>query len=756
MLRSTRTLLALAATIWTASIFAPALREEDAVLVALALLAALVGMRRAVPHRRAGSWAMVCVALAAVFAALPVDERARAMLARGVVAEVEPVAFGWRLVLDDGRRLLVRRTGDPHLDAFPQGFGLGARVRWRAEPPLPAPVSLRVVEAARRTQITRSLARARASLHERSLERFLADEEARDTGALLVAMTVGRRSAVGAELRRDLEDAGLVHLAVVSGLHVGALALFAARIGTPFAGRRRGARRVLAVVAASAIALVVPAAPPVARAALAVLVAHAAAGAGRGVPAPAALALAAAALLVGDPGLGRSWSFALTVAASLALALSGSRARGIRLGRAVDVALAPCLAVWPLLVLMTGRCSPWTPLANACAAPAALPALVTGWLALALPEGVARPALELAHACAGVILGVARHVASWPGSGWLAREVGPVWAGLQLAVTGVWLVRRPGAGRHAALVAAVALSAWPMVRPPLDPERAGVHLVDVGQGQAVVVSDGRGACLVDAADDRDPRGTRQLLAWLRRTRTQRLDALVVTHLDRDHSGGAHAVLRACDVGRLVLPPGGAASAEASRFVAEAHRRGVAVRTVSRGDVIRCGARTLRVVHPRAGSFDTDNEGSIVLVGSVAGVRVMLPGDAGVRTEAAFLELGDRGPVDVLVAGHHGARTSTSRTLLDALNPRLVLVSAGAGTRFGHPHPEVVDRARDAGARVAITSRRGTLSVRVVRGRLVVSAFEDVQRDGREGREEEHERDDREDDARRAERLRVVR
>jgi competence protein ComEC len=103
-----------------------------------------------------------------------------------------------------------------------------------------------------------------------------------------------------------------------------------------------------------------------------------------------------------------------------------------------------------------------------------------------------------------------------------------------------------------------------------------------------------------------------------------------------------------------------------------------------------------------------NDDSVVLRVSYAGATVLLTGDmeaAGESTLAA-------GPADVLKVGHHGSRTSTSAGLVGETRPRLALASLGHGNRFGHPHPEVVERLAKAGAPLLRTDLEGTIDLRI--------------------------------------------
>ncbi|MCU0253676.1 MAG: ComEC/Rec2 family competence protein [Acidobacteria bacterium] len=480
-----------------------------------------------------------------------------------------------------------------------------------------------------------------------------------------------------------------------------------APLGGPHGRGRRGA----ALAAALAAMLLLPAEPPVRRAGLAVLFARAGRLAGRGAPPAAALAGAAALLLALDPELGRSYSFSLTVAATLALVL-GARASGW--GARWRLFLGPILATWPILVQMTGCAGVWSPVANLLAAPAAAPALLGGWIAVLLPAGTlaASAAEAIARLGAEWFLLVARSVAAWPGSGQIAAPAGAAWLVLHEALTLGWLVTR-GRCALALGLAAIASFAWPLRPAPAAPPESSLEVLDVGQGQAVLVRSSDQALLIDAADDRARDGTRALIQALRARRVTRLDALALTQNDRDHAGGALELLAAAPPRRLLVGENLLDDPELRPLFAAAAQRGIPVVSLAAGERFEFGRLMVRVLHPTPGERQRENEQSLTLHLAGDGLEAMVTGDAGLPAEEAMLARGGVPRAAVLVAGHHGSKGATGEPLLRALAPRVALISAGRGNRFDHPHHEML--ARLAAHRVAwlVTLRDGSL---VVRGR----------------------------------------
>ena len=733
-------LLLAAAALWAGTASGPAAPLAAAGPLALAAgLAAWCAARRR--ERAAVAWALAGFALAggALGAlAAPRSETALAPArARGRWIDARPVRGGTLLVLR-GRgpeRVFVPRTGQEWLDGFPDAARPGATIEIplrRAEGPgTPRALSASSVVVLSRARGPARLAGLAAAVRAGFLERATArlvragnPPEPDPAGALLLAMVAGERDALAPDDWRALRASGLAHQAVVSGVQVGVIVLAAAWALAPLGGPHGRGRRAVALAAAAAAMLLLPAEPPVRRAGVAVLVARAGRLTGRGASPPAALAGAAALLLALDPALARSLSFALTVAATLAIVTG---ARGAGWGARLRLFFGPILATWPILVLMTGCAGAWSPVANLLAAPAAAPALLCGWLAVLLPAGSTAAAATEAIARLGAewFLAVARTVAAWPGSGQIAAPAGLAWLALHEALAFAWLAAR---GRRAVALglAALASFAWPLRPAPAPPPGASLEVLDVGQGQAVLLRAGSHALLIDAADDRVRDGTRALVHALRARGVSRLDALVLTQNDRDHAGGAIELLAAAPPRRLVIGENLLDDPEMKPLYAAAARRAVPVVPLAAGARLLLGRVTLAVLHPAPGVVVRDNERSLVVHVGGEGLDALVTGDAGLEAEEEMLARGRVPAATVLVAGHHGSKGSTGDALLGALAPRVALISAGRGNRFGHPHAETL--ARLAARRVPwlVTARDGSLAVRARHGATTVRGASEAQ------------------------------
>ncbi len=626
----------------------------------------------------------------------------------GRLTAVERRGRDWLLVATGGARLSVPRLGDRRLDRLAPGVVPGARVAAAVRPDpgtLPRAIAaarVAVVEPPRGPwRLLAPRAALRARFERRVFRRFPHPDRPAD--GLARAILAGRRQDLDIESWRRLRESGLAHLAVVSGLHVGAVSFGFALLGSPLVGRRHPARRGIALLAAGILLVVLPASSPVLRASSMVLFVRGVAIAGRATSPFSALACSALVLLVASPGLATDVSFVLTVAATLAIVLAAevrTRFRGAR------VLVAPWLATWPILVHLTGRCAPWSVPAQLVAGPALAPALAGGWLSVLAGASGFDPGRKVCELACTWILAVATTASRLPGAGALAGPTGWWWLLGSEGTLLVWLGSSKAKVRRAALVCCLGLALWPL-RPAPEPAVRGPALTvfDVGHGQAVLARSRHGAVLLDTGAV-----ARSLLRGLRAARVRRVDLLVLSHRDHDHLGAARDLLSAVPPGALVVPPALLAERDLAGLFAEAAARGIPVRPASRGGLLQAGEIEMRVLHPAEGSRDPGNDGSIVALLRIGRLVALIPGDAGARIERRLLASGRSAPADVLVAAHHGAAAATGRALLDAVGPRIVAISAGPRRQFGHPSPETLERIARQGARAFVTSRLGSFRI----------------------------------------------
>lgn len=557
--------------------------------------------------------------------------------------------------------------------------------------------------------------------------------------ALVDALLLGRRETLDPALRERFTRAGLIHLLAISGSHVAVLAGAVLLLGRAF-GRRVGLGRgglAALCIALLAVYLAMIGAPASAlRAGLMIALALVGSALQRPSSPFPAVAAAALVLLVWNPAVllepGAQLSFAgvlgvLAAHRGLLRHLPEQWLRGWRRWplEAVAVSVAAFAATCLLTVYHFGQIAPAAMLANIPAVPLMGLALIA--IVAALAASALLPPLAGWFAAAGAALldaidHVARLAAGSPlGAVGVARPsafaLGAVAGAGLLAWVAARRLRAPLRWAVGIGTAAAAMLALPVLAAPAA-EALEIHFIDVGQGDAVAVRTPAGRwVLVDAGprEERWDAGERRVLPFLRSHGAGRLEALVLTHPDADHVGGAPAVLRGTAVGRLVepgLPVGKPLYLETLRAAEAAQVPWSAARN---GEALRLDGVEFHFLAPDAETVDAAreaNEISVVMLIRFGAFRALLTGDLADDGEARLAAReGAALRAQVLKVGHHGSRTSTSDALLDAVQPEIGVISAGRRNRYGHPAPETLARLRRRRVATARTDREGTISLR---------------------------------------------
>ncbi|WFE41813.1 ComEC/Rec2 family competence protein [Micromonospora sp. WMMD998] len=554
-------------------------------------------------------------------------------------------------------------------------------------------------------------------------------------GGLLPGLVVGDTSRLLPEVEEDFRATGMTHLNAVSGSNV-AIIVGAVLLLARWA--RAGPRTAVALCGLALVGFVilVRPSPSVVRAAAMGAIGLAALAAGRSRAALPALAAAVAGLVLLDPDLAGDPGFALSVCATGGLLLlapgwrDALRRRGVPpgLAEALAVPAAAQLACGPVIAGLSATVSLVAVPANLLVVPAVAPATVLGVLAAVLspvwPAG-AEFLAWLASWPARWLVAVAAHGAGVPAGNlpWLGGVAGA----LLLAAVSVTLLlaarRRRARRLVAVVVVAVVLGALPvrLLASGWPPRDWVVVACAVGQGDAVVlpVAAGR-AVVVDAGPE--PSGVD---GCLRRLRVREVSLLVVSHFHADHVGGVAGVFRGRRVGAVVSPPWAEPPFGVAQVREAAHRGGVTLTPAPAGWRWRAGAVELAAIgppYPLRGSRSDPNNNSLVLTATVAGVRILLAGDAETEEQRALRETTPAGAfrADVLKVAHHGSAYQDPE-FLAAVRPAVALVCVGVDNDYGHPNAGLLGRLTRGGARVMRTDTDGDVAaVRAGAGLAVVA------------------------------------
>ena len=241
-----------------------------------------------------------------------------------------------------------------------------------------------------------------------------------------------------------------------------------------------------------------------------------------------------------------------------------------------------------------------------------------------------------------------------------------------------------------------------------------LHMIDVGQGQALLLTCGDQTAMVDTGL---PGTTEKVLNYLAWYGSGKLDYLFVTHPHSDHCGGAKEVLHKMGAEVLVIPEYLSPEAALSTAADWAGNTNTQIDITAAGRTYPLGDAVITVLHPATGNGIEDmNDLSLVLRVDYQGRSFLLTGDIGETVEQTLSGIGH---IDVLQVPHHGSSTSSCEAFLQDISPDYALISCGRNNDYGHPHAEVLERLAQTGATICRTDEQGTIVVRVVEGEISV-------------------------------------
>lgn len=356
---------------------------------------------------------------------------------------------------------------------------------------------------------------------------------------------------------------------------------------------------------------------------------------------------------------------------------------------AVNTQYAVTLGLVPLTMLLFSQVSIVSPIANAIAIPVV--SLFVTPLALAgalLPASLGTPLLVLAHELMRWLAELLQWLSATRLAVWTAPQ--PPWWLFALALVGtLWLLAPRGWPTRW-----LGVFTWlPLLGAQLDAPAPGtLRLIafDVGQGMAVLVETSGRRLLYDTGPSYgldSNAGSRVILPYLRARGIDRLDGLVVSHGDSDHSGGALALLENVRIGWTLSSLG---LHHPIALAAPQHAHCVA------GQRWEWDGVRFEMLHPTAASYASPtlktNARSCTLRITAPGGTVLLPGDIEAQQEAELLAReGARLKADVLLVPHHGSGTSSTPAFLASVQPTIAVFQVGYRNRYRHPKGEVVER-----------------------------------------------------------------
>lgn len=610
---------------------------------------------------------------------------------------------------------LTVRLRRPHGTMNPHGFDYEA---WALERNLRASGYVRPKGTATKladdvTGFGYSVDRLRLQIRERML-RALTDAPHR---GVLVALAIGEQNAIDQDGWRVFWRTGVGHLMSISGLHITMVASLIYWLAFRFWGRfphlalRLPAQRAATLaggLVALAYALVAGFSVPTQRTVFMLAAVGIALWMGRSTSGTRILCWAMLAVLLFDPWAVLAAGFWLSFGAVAAIFFVTAHRVGelSSLKGAALTQLAVTLGLLPLTLALFQEVSLISPFANAFAIP-----LVSLLVVPITLIGVVLPfdfGLHLAHELMSWCYRALAFLAATPNAVWQSHAPPPPAVALGLAGVAMLLLPR-GIGLR--LVGAVLMLPLFLVVPNKPAEgELWVTILDVGQGLSAVVRTARHTLVYDTGPQfsaESDAGSRIAVPYLRGEGLRALDALIVTHDDEDHTGGARSLIAARNPAWILT------SLEPTREILNAARE---VLRCDTGDKWHWDGVDFEILHPTPEDYQDatrkNNNLACVLKISAPGGSVLMTADIEKRSEQEILARDALAlKSDVLVVPHHGSKTSSTPAFLDAVAPTLAILPVGYRNRFRHPHEDVVARYLERDITLLRTDERGAITLK---------------------------------------------
>lgn len=549
-----------------------------------------------------------------------------------------------------------------------------------------------------------------------------------DTAFFAKALLLGDRSDVGYDVNTAFKVTGISHIIAVSGLHVSILF----SLVFLFSGKRRWLTALLGIPTVLLFAAVAGFTPSITRACLMQILMMLALLLDREYDPPTALSFAVLVMLVADPLVITSVSFQLSVGCMAGIFLFSRRIQAWMVGLAfwkgwkgkslpgrfrqwiasgVAVTLSSMFFTTPLVAVYFGAVSLVGILTNLLTL-GVVTFIFYGIMAVCLLgllwEGGAAAAAWLVSWPIRYVLGVSGLLSRFPLAAVYTGSIYVVfWLVLCYVLVMVFLLskhRQPCELLCCGVLGLCLALLLSWVEPLLDDARMTV--LDVGQGQCILIQSGGRNFLVDCGGDTDTGAADLAAETLLSQGIGRLDGLILTHYDRDHAGGVAYLLSRIPADVVYLPDTEDPELLRDDILSVCGGREV---LVHQDLAIRWGTAEMTVFAPVLATSSNESGLSVLFQGE--NCDILITGDMSTLGEALLVQQKQLPELTVLVAGHHGSKHSTGEVLLEKTRPSYAFVSVGKGNSYGHPSEEVLERLEKYGCSIYRTDEDGTITFR---------------------------------------------
>lgn len=254
-------------------------------------------------------------------------------------------------------------------------------------------------------------------------------------------------------------------------------------------------------------------------------------------------------------------------------------------------------------------------------------------------------------------------------------------------------------------------------------DRLRINFIDVGQGDSCLIRYKGTNIMIDSggslSKNKDGKsydiGENVLNNYLLNRGITRLDYIMASHFDEDHSQGFVFLLKNMKVKNVIISEQYKTSSIYEQFKQICKKQNIQIIYVKSGDEIRIKDLAFKILHPKSKenqiSENPLNNNAIVCMVKYKNRRILFTGDIEKVAENEMVKEYTNGlKADILKVGHHGSKTSTTKEFLDLINPSVALIGVGQNNKFGHPNEDVIKRLEEKNIQIYRTDEMGEISV----------------------------------------------
>lgn len=234
-----------------------------------------------------------------------------------------------------------------------------------------------------------------------------------------------------------------------------------------------------------------------------------------------------------------------------------------------------------------------------------------------------------------------------------------------------------------------------------------LKMIDIGQGDCILLHSHNKNVLIDTGgassfnNDADGKIFYNIISPVLKSQgIKKLDYLILTHGDKDHLGEAKTIISNIPVDKIIINAN-----KINYYEQEILNKNTIIGT----EGLTFKLKDLTFIELGTNLDDENDSSQIYLVG-YKNIKILLTGDASVKSEEEMLSKYNLGKINILKVGHHGSKTSTSEYLLKEIEPDIALISSGRDNKFNHPHQEVISRLKKHNTKIYNTKNDGTVTL----------------------------------------------